>query len=86
MLQFTGPQTLQRMFEHIGRGLESSSCNRGTVVEADAIREQQLKWTQSGNSSRSGCIRGAAAEVDASGEQQWSQTAWRTAAEIVERE
>ena len=38
------------------------------VSEADAIREQ-LKWTQSGSSSRSGHNRGAV-EVDAIREQQ----------------
>ena len=39
------------MFENVGHGLES---------QADAIGEQQLKWTQSGR----------VAEADASGEQQ----------------
>ena len=39
---------------------------------ADAIGEQQLKWTQSGSSSQSGSNRGAEAEVDANGEQQLS--------------
>ena len=46
-----------------------SRRNQGAAVEADAIGEQQLKWTQSGSSSRSGCDRGAV-EVDTIGEQQ----------------
>ena len=36
-----------------------SGCNWGAAVEADAIREQQLKRMQSGSRSRSGCNRGA---------------------------
>ena len=44
------------MFENFGsgHGLESCKCNRGAAVKADVIREQQLKRTQSGSSSRSG--------------------------------
>ena len=37
---------------------------RGAAAEADAIREQQLKQTQLGSSSRSGCNR-EAFETDA---------------------
>ena len=45
VLQFTEPQTLQRMFKNIGHGLEQLG------LQADAIREQQSKQTQSGSSS-----------------------------------
>ena len=41
----TEPRTLQGnvpLFENVGHGLE---------LQADAIGEQQLKWTQSGSSS-----------------------------------
>ena len=50
----------------------------GAAAEADAIREQQLKQTQSG------CNRGTVAEGDAIGEQQlkWSQPG----AAVVHRE
>ena len=34
--------------------VEADRRNQGAAVEADAIREQQLKRTQSGSSSRSG--------------------------------
>ena len=40
------------------------------AVEADAIGEQQLKWTQSGSSSQSRHNQGVAAEADPIGEQQ----------------
>jgi len=46
------------MFKNIGHGLETSrtakatsGCNWGAAVEADAIREQQLKQMHSGRSS-----------------------------------
>ena len=44
-------------------------------LQVDAIGEQQLKWTQSGSSSRNrGTVeRGAAAEADTIGEQQLKQ-------------
>ena len=54
-LQFTESRTPHRMFDNIGHGLESSRtagwCSQGAAVEADTIREQQLKQTQSGSSS-----------------------------------
>ena len=45
---------------------------RGAAAEADAIGEQQLKWTQSraALAAESGHKRQAAAEADANGEQQ----------------
>ena len=44
------------MVENFGsrHGMESSKRNLGAAVEADVIREQQLKRTQSGSSRRSG--------------------------------
>ena len=52
-------------FQNSWRG--AGGHNRGAAVEADAIGEQQPKWTQSGSS----CNREQhAAEADASGEQQ----------------
>ena len=61
------------VFENIGHVLESSrtgeatsGCNQGAAVEADAIGEQQLKRTQSGEH--------AAVEVDAIEEQQPKRT------------
>ena len=47
---------------------------RGAAAEADTIREHQLKWMQSGSSSRSRRNQGAAVEVDAIGEQQPKRT------------
>ena len=60
----TSTRTLQRMLRTLGMVWNSwgyermqsgsssrSECNRGAAVEADAIGEQQLKWTQSGSSS-----------------------------------
>ena len=50
-----------------------SGRNRGAAVEEDAIGEQQLKWTETANSSHEvdRCNQGAAAaEADAIGEQQ----------------
>ena len=49
------------------------ALNRGTV-EADAIGEQQLKWTQAASSSWSGHNQGAAVEGYALGEQQLKRT------------
>ena len=43
-------------------------------LQADAIREQQSKRTQSGSSSRSGHNLGAAVEVDVIREQQLKRT------------
>ena len=60
----TEPQTPRRMYENIGDGLEQLG------LQADAMGEQQSKWTQSGSSSRGRCNLGAAAEVDANREQQ----------------
>ena len=68
------------MFENIGPGMGwNPVCNRGAAVEADAIGraaveadaigEQQLKWTQSGSSSRSGRDR----EAEANRELQWKR-------------
>ena len=57
-----------------GAAVEADRRNRGrgAAVEADAIREQQLKRMQTGNSSHEAdrCNRGAAAEADAIREQQ----------------
>ena len=57
----------------------TSGCNGkaavkadGAAVEADAIGEQELKWTQSGSSSRSGHNQGAL-EEDEIREQQLKQ-------------
>ena len=60
----TEPRPLRRMFENIGHGCNRGAAvertqsgsssrsrrNRGAAVEADTIREQQLKQTQSGSS------------------------------------
>ena len=51
----------------IGRAAAGSGGKRGAAVEAEANREQQLKWMP-----RLG--PGAAAEADASGEQQLKRT------------
>ena len=65
---FTEPRTPQRMFgAGIQLGLQADACNRGAAVEADAIREQQPKWTRSGAAAGSGHKRGAAVEADAIG-------------------
>ena len=54
------------MFEKSVHGLESLEQ---LELQADAVREQQSKWMQSGSSSRSGCSWGATAEADANEEQ-----------------
>ena len=56
VLQFSEPQTLQRMFENIGHGPESSRTAGGEQQSkwTQSIGEQQLKQMQSGSSSRSG--------------------------------
>ena len=51
----------------------------GAAVETDAIGEHQLKWTQSGSSSRSGRNRGVAIEADAIREPQLKWTHRRAA-------
>ena len=40
-----------QMLENVQPSRMAGGCNRGAAAEADAIREQQLNWTQSGNSS-----------------------------------
>ena len=74
----------------------TSGCNRGAAVEVDAIGqaaveadvigEQQLKWTQSGSSSRSGSKRWAAAEADGNGEQHFEADRCNQGAAALHRE
>ena len=53
-LQYTEPRTPQRMFKNIAESSRTAGAtsrrNQGAAVEADAIREQQLKRTHSESS------------------------------------
>ena len=51
-----------------GIGAKRTHVIGRAAVEADAIGEQQLKWTQSGSSSRSGRDREQQLEAEANGD------------------
>ena len=62
------------------------ACNRGAAVEADAIGEQQPKWTRSGAAAQADASgeRAAAAEAGAIQEHSWKRTQTGAAVEEMQ--